>query len=114
MPVLRGVTMGNIGVIYRILKALDVSMDYEEFDEGILSAARLGISEPRRLYLLHMLLDAGLIEGIAIEIDCAGNFYISKGRPRLTLKGLEYMNNNSLMQRAMKAAKGIKDSIPGV
>ena len=108
MPVLQGVTMGNIGVIYRILKALDISMDYEEFAE------RLGISEPRRLYLLHMLLDAGLIEGIAIEIDCAGNFYISKGRTRLTLKGLEYMNNNSLMQRAMKAAKGIKDSIPGV
>ena len=85
MPVLRGVTMGNIGVIYRILRALDISMNYEEFDEGLLSAERLGISEPRRLYLLHMLLEAGLIEGIAIKIDCAGNFYISKGRPRLTL-----------------------------
>ena len=35
MPVLQGVTMGNIGVIYRILKALDISMDYEEFDEGL-------------------------------------------------------------------------------
>lgn len=39
---------------------------------------------------------------------------VSESRPRLTLKGLEYLNENSLMQRAMKMAKGIKDSIPGI
>lgn len=53
-----------------------------------------------------MLLQAGLIEGIAVDTDAAGNFMVSKGRPRLTLKGLEYLNESSLMQRAMKMAKG--------
>lgn len=106
--------MDNIRVIYRILKALEASMDYEEFDERLISAETLQISEERLLSILRMLLQAGLIEGIAINTDAAGHFLVSKGRLRLTLKGLEYLNENSLMQRAMRMAKGIKDSIPGL
>lgn len=106
--------MDNIRVIYRILKALEASMDYEEFDERLISAETLQISEERLLSILRMLLQAGLIEGIAINTDAAGHFLVNKGRPRLTLKGLEYLNENSLMQRAMRMAKGIKDSIPGL
>ena len=106
--------MDNIRIIYRILKALEESMDAEEMDDRIISAEALGVSRPRLLSILRMLLQAGLIEGIAVETDVAGNFLVSKGRPRLTLKGLEYPNENSLMQRAMKMAKGIKDCIPGI
>lgn len=105
--------MDNIRIIYRILKALEASMDYEEFDERMISPEKLKISEERRLSILRMLLQAGLIEGIAINTDAAGHFLVSKGRPRLTLKGLEYLNENSLMQRAMRMAKGIKDRVPG-
>ena len=106
--------MDNIRIIYRILKALEESMDAEEMDDRIISAEALGVSRPRLLSILRMLLQAGLIEGIAVETDVAGNFLVSKGRPRLTLKGLEYLNEHSLMQRAMKMAKGIKDCIPGI
>lgn len=37
---------------------------------------------------------------------------MSIGRLRLTLKGLEYLEENSLMKRAYRAAKGIKELIP--
>lgn len=106
--------MDNIRIIYRILKTLEAAMDSEEFDRRAISAETLRISEQRLLSLLRMLVEAGMIEGLAIDIDAAGNFMVSESRPRLTLKGLEYLNENSLMQRAMKMAKGIKYSIPGI
>ena len=106
--------MDNIRVIYRILSILEASMDCEQFDERAISPDALGVTEERLLSLLRMLLQAGLIEGIGIDVDAAGQFLLSKGRPRLTLKGLEYLNENSLMKRAMKMTKGIKESIPGL
>ena len=106
--------MDNVRIIYRILKTLEASMDAEEFDRRAISAETLRVSEQRLLSLLRMLVEAGLIEGVHINVDAARNFMVSESRPRLTLKGLEYLNENSLMQRAMKMAKGIKDSIPGI
>lgn len=106
--------MDNVRIIYRILKTLEAGMDAEEFDRRSISAETLHVSEQRLLSLLRMLAKAGLIEGVYIDVDAAGNFMVSESRPRLTLKGLEYLNENSLMQRAVKMAKGIKDSIPGI
>lgn len=54
-----------------------------------ISSETLGITETRRLYILQMLLASGLIAGFNIKIGQSGDFYISKGRPRLTLKGIE-------------------------
>ena len=35
-------------------------------------------------------------------------------RPEITLKGLEYLEQNGLMKRAANIAKGIKSTIPGL
>lgn len=94
--------MDNIRIIYRILKTLEASMDAEEFDRRSIAADTLHVSEQRLLSLLRMLVEAGLIEGIYIDVDAAGKFMVSESRPRLTLKGLEYFNENSLMRRAMR------------
>ena len=106
--------MDNIRIIYRILSVLEASMDTEAFDERSISPETLGITRARLLSLLRMLLQEGLIEGISVDTDAAGNFLVSKGRTRITLKGLEYLNENSLMQRAMRMAKGINDCVPGI
>lgn len=55
-----------------------------------------------------MLSQAGYITGVAFACDVM----MSIGRLRLTLRGLEYLEENSLMERAYRAAKGIKDLIP--
>ena len=91
--------MDSIQIIYRILKTLEASMDTEAFDDRSISPETLGITRARLLSLLRILLQAGLIEGIAVDTDATGNFLVSKGRPQITLKGLEYLNESSLMQR---------------
>ena len=104
--------MGDFNTIYKILAALKASMDYDEFDCGLISAERLNVSEPRRRELLRMLSQSGYITVIAFDESAAGDVMMSIGRPRLTLKGLEYLEENSLMKRAYRAAKGIKELIP--
>ena len=106
--------MDNITTIYKILKMLETSMDYPAFNCDYFTPEHFHLSEERFYSLIRMLVNEGLIEGVQVETDAAGNFNVSISRPRLTLKGLEYLNDNSLMQRAMRTAKGIKDIIPFV
>lgn len=104
--------MGDFNTIYKILAALKASMDYEIFDLKLISAERLGVSEPRRIALLMMLVQAGHIAGLSFDEAADGSIMMSVDRPRITLKGLEYLEENSLMQRAVRTLRGIKELIP--
>lgn len=58
-----------------------------------------------------MLCDAGYIKGIRAYKDTLGEIEIEDNGIRITLKGLEYLSENSIMQRMYKTAKGITDII---
>lgn len=95
--------------IYRMLSILQKSMDYEHVDIRRLSADNLGITESKRKVLLGMLLKNGYVEGFQVIQyigDQAPNIEGLEGI-RITLKGLEYLEENSLMQKAARLAKGI-------
>lgn len=108
--------MDNFAVIYKILKALEKGMDYDEFDISSISHDRLGISWQRWEKIMIMLSKAGYIEGISYDQSLAD--YSPKLEkpiaPVITLKGLEYLEENSLMKRAANIVKGIKETIPGL
>ena len=55
----------NFKVIYKILKILESSMDYPEFDSSRLDAKGLGVTEHRRNALLYMLMKEGYLTGDA-------------------------------------------------
>ena len=97
--------------IYRMLSILQKSMDYEHVDIRRLSADNLGITESKRKVLLGMLLKNGYVEGFQV-IQYIGNHAPNiEGLEgiRITLKGLEYLEENSLMQKAARLAKGIAE-----
>lgn len=97
--------------IYRMLSILQKSMDYEHVDIRRLSADNLGITESKRRALLGMLLKNGYVEGFQVIQyigDQAPNIEGLEGI-RITLKGLEYLEENSLMQKAARLAKGIAE-----
>ena len=58
-----------------------------------------------------MLVDSGYIKGIRVYIDCTDELCIENEGIRITLKGLEYLTENAIMQRLYKNAKGIVDLI---
>ena len=61
---------------------------------------------------MEMLADAGYIKGVQLTRDMAGNYLANVKGIRITLSGLEYLQENSIMQRIYKTAKGIADLIP--
>lgn len=100
--------MDEIRIIYKILRILQNSMDLEEFDRNSISAEALGLSVPKWSRLMAMLLKEGYITGGETwnAMDC-GYPRVALSRPELTLKGLEYLEENSLMKKAADLAKGI-------
>lgn len=58
-----------------------------------------------------MMADIGYIKGIRVYKDITGETVVDNDDIRITLKGLEYLTENSIMQRIYKATKGIKDII---
>lgn len=100
-------------LIYRILKILRDSMSAEEFSEKRLDPERLGTDKNTRDAILVQLLHAGYIEGPQ-ELQT-----ISDTKPtltdlqytKITLAGLEYLEENSWMQKAARNAKGIVETI---
>ena len=108
--------MDNFTIIYKILKALEEAMDYEIFDTATISPERLGISKPKWEKILIMLKNSGYITGIVTERSLSdySERIVEPITPVITLKGLEYLSENSMMQKAYRMLKGIKEITPGI
>ena len=103
--------MDNFKVIYKILKILEAAMDAQEFDEDLLSPSLFQISRERLDAILIMLLKDGYITGI-IPVRFGGVSGVTFDDARITIKGLEYLAENTFMKKAANIAKGIADMIP--
>ena len=103
--------MSNFKLIYKILSAFEAAMDAPMFDLEQLSATRLNVSEERRARYFEMLADCGYIKGVTVYADVTGDTAIEAENPRITLKGLEYLAENGIMQQLYKAAKSVKDLV---
>lgn len=103
--------MDNFRILYRILHILEKAMDAEEFDASSISAESLKISEPRWNNLMEILSDEGFVKGIGIHHHMSGQTVAVITNPSITLKGLEYLHENSLMKKAADIAKGAVEII---
>lgn len=104
--------MEDFKIIYRILKYLCESMDFDEFDSEGFTAARFGTNDNRFRALLVQLQESGYIAGLNIKRYIRQPDYITEPMaPRITLKGMEYLHENGMMKKAANVAKGIVDMI---
>lgn len=103
--------MDNFSVIYKILKKLEKAMDLDEFSIDDVSAEVLKISESRWAAIIEMLCENGYIAGVTVQRSADGEFQISESSLRITLKGLEYLSDNSFMKKAANVAKGIVETV---
>lgn len=61
---------------------------------------------------MQMLVNEGYITGIGVKRSADGEVSLSVSNVRITMKGLEYLQENSLMQKAANLAKGIAEIMP--
>lgn len=103
--------MDNFGIIYCILRYLEKAMDFDFADMEAVSAETLKISRQRWSSLLEMLVSQGYVEGVSIHRASDGALMISFVSPRITLRGLEYLQENPMMLKASNFEKGIAETV---
>ncbi|MGG3504772.1 YjcQ family protein [Paenibacillus lautus] len=104
----------TLKVMQQILEHFDDSMDSDEIDIGPISAENLGISTARWHRVIGMMLEEGLIDGFA-EVTHLGSSHSSYRsiNPRITLRGLQFLNENSNAAKIYEIAKEIRGWVPG-
>ena len=101
----------NFKAVYRILSSLEEQMDKSEVNVSKFDYEQLGITEERWTKYIEMMQDVGYIKGCNIYVNINDETICDTTDIKITLKGLEYLQENSIMQRIYKTAKGIKDII---
>lgn len=104
--------MDNFKAVYKILTALEKAMDLPEFDVMEIGPDALGVSKERWSRYLEMMADVGYIKGVTFWANVLGETVVSAKNIRITLKGLEYLQENSIMRKIYNTAKGVVDIIP--
>lgn len=98
--------------IYKILSILHKSMDFEEWDKNLLSHESLNLSFPKWSRIMSMLLREGHISGGEILESFVDSYpRVKLSSPEITLKGLEYLEENSLMKKAARPIQGISNIV---
>ncbi len=104
--------MDNFRVIYSILRYLEKALDYDNRDLERISAKTLGISEQRWKKLMLMLSEAGFINVECTKEKVAGRVVGTViSDIRITLRGLEYLQENPMMKKFEMPSKktGVKN-----
>lgn len=106
--------MSDFRVIYRILRELSDAIDADEFDPQRLTPGAVGASDRRFNALMVMLVENGYVEGVTARRYASSPDPWPRAQvvaPRITLKGLEYLHENSIMRRCAEVAVGIAATI---
>lgn len=106
--------MDNFKAVYTILTQLEKDMDADHPDLNKIDADALCVSENRWCRYIEMMNDLGYIKGAVVKLNVNGDLVYDCDNMRITLKGLEYLQENSIMRKIYNAAKGIKDVVPGL
>ena len=101
--------MDNLKVVYKVLVGIETFMDGNRFDGTFLEA--LKISEERRNRILQSMIGEGLIDGFE-RVNYPDGYGFKAVEPRLTIKGMEFLQENSAMQKIKNGLKDIKDVTP--
>lgn len=99
-------------VMYKILAYLYRCMkDGAKPDRGMYSADATGINEAYWQCIMAELARRGLVKGIEV-ISTSGDDYVTIRNPRITMEGVEFLMENSMMRRAFEFLRDTKSAIP--
>lgn len=102
-------------IVYLILKELyECKKSNERVDLDGISAKRFGINEGYLLEVFEELLEGGYVKGFLVKYSKTGKYVMSMEDIGITMKGIEYLEENSAMKKVFEVLKNIKDSTPGL
>lgn len=100
-------------IVYRVLKYLyDCLKKGEKPEAEYLVASTYNIPENYWIYILLSLINEAYIKGIRVDFTKDGVIFGDLQEAIITPKGIEYLFENSLIEKAKKTLKDVKDMIP--
>ena len=99
--------MGDFKIIYKILRMLDKHKGDETFEYGSISAQSMKINYEEWEQIVIELQINGYIRGIVYNQTMSDKFphIVEPIRPQITLKGMEYLEENGMMAQAKELLK---------
>lgn len=99
--------MNDFRVIYRILRQLDKNKGREDFEVQRISAQEMKIAYEDWEQILIELQESGYIRGIVYTQTMSDKFphIVEPIHPCITLKGMEYLETNSMMAKVKDLLK---------
>ena len=104
--------MESMTIMYKILNGLEKAMGIEEFDPEMIGFEALGVDKNVWEKCLKILVKEGYIDGVQIKEYITGVSVVGLDSAAITMRGLEYLSENSMMKKIGNTMKGIKDAIP--
>ena len=72
----------------------------------------LNINESYWARIMKELVDHGYLEGVVVDGTWQGNLIVNIVQPIVTMEGVEFLQENSRMQKALKYLKEAKSALP--
>lgn len=103
-------------IAYKILAYLYECMKSgEDADTRLISYESFGIPKRYWMSIITNLYEKGYIIGVReIHLPGMARSLHEVDRPEITMDGIEYLQNNSSMEKAKRFLKDLKDMIPGI
>lgn len=98
--------MDTLQIAYKILYSLEHKKKADYMGQ-IIGPVALDVPEDKWLDVLQTLLDEGYVSGAKVGKDILGNQYADVKNIRITVKGAEYLSENSTMRKIAKVATDV-------
>lgn len=98
--------MDTLQIAYKILYALENGKD-ADYKGQLISPATLKVPEDKWLEVVGSLVDEGYVSGVKIYEDVIGNTCVDISKAKITIKGAEYLQENSAMAKFAKVATDV-------
>lgn len=97
----------NFKAVFKILRLLDKYKGDEKFSVELISASALGLKFEEWEQLMIAMQEEGYIKGLVVGQSLTDKFpHIAEPiRPAITFKGMEYLEENSMMAKAREALR---------
>jgi len=94
-------------LIYKILKTLLKYAGRQDFDNEMISAKKLGVCYDEWSYIMILLQKKGYVDGVIYTQTMSQRFpeVVSIEQVGITIEGIEYVENNSVMQKVGELLK---------
>lgn len=101
------IIMNNFLIIYKILYELERNMGNEEFDIQNICNKKLGITPEKWEQLLILMQDEGYVRGLDVSDlpEDRLRYLTDTSSAGITIKGIEYLAENSIMAKAKEILK---------